>query len=133
MHCWYVLTEQVVWVRKEEGVEGEEEQIHQVGHQVEGEGDSAVYSPLVCEETGHHWVLQELSARIVDLSSKPNKPEQSCSTLYVYTMCMCSYTEEGSCKLLKRCSQSFLAMVNLELSMNDLSSQSGVFKKHETK
>ena len=63
----YVLTKQVVWVRKEEGVEGEEEQIHQVGDQVEGEGCSAVYPPLVCEETGHHWVLQELSARIADL------------------------------------------------------------------
>ena len=91
MHCWYVLTEQVVWVRKKESVEGEEEQIHQVGDQVDGEGDSAVYPPLVCEETGHHWVLQELSARIADLMQQAENHEQSCS-IQRFTMCVCVHT-----------------------------------------
>ena len=127
----------MVWVRKKESVEGEEEQIHQVGDQVDGEGDSAVYPPLVCEETGHHWVLQEFSARIADLMQQPKQTRTIMLNSMFHYVCVCSYTEEGSCKqlkgtlVLKVCSQSFLAGVNLELSMSNLPSHSRLFKKHE--
>ena len=56
-------------MREEEGVESEEEQVDQVGDQVEDESGSSVYLPLVREKTGHHWVLEQLCARVVYLRS----------------------------------------------------------------
>ena len=62
-----ILTESVIRMREEESIQRQEEEEDEVRDEVEKEDGSPVCPPFVLQQTGHHWVFEEVITFVLHL------------------------------------------------------------------
>ena len=65
-------------MREEEGIQRQEEEEDEVRDEVDEEDGSPVCPPFVLQQTGHHWVFEEVITFVLHLQHEGDTSEGNC-------------------------------------------------------